>query len=370
METSTRPPKAWRPPVIARRIDAALALRQMLNPLRRENLIGLSRRQLVVGAVWPDDHGFVARLETMRRPGVPTAWVRWRDGIEVWQFPDDPELPALARLISEGYEVLGHRFARSATLRSREEPYHAVHLRPASTAESTFRRWIDTHQALGEAGVSVAGLGPFDPELQGLRAEWIRSSRNGDPPDETIMHALGATLARAHAATPPEGVESRGVGAALDATVRQLAMATHSGSAFTLWLERRLDRWRLLGTAPKRSRQVLVHGNFQLRHVVWAEQPVLLGWDRAALGDPEEDLGEMAARLYWEGNGEASTLFAALRSGYAKAGGVLCQELFQHYASLAMVRVLALHALREPGQARLRSGQERWSAWPEAVKGL
>ena len=89
---------------------------------------------------------------------------------------------------------------------------------------------------------------------------------------------------------------------------------------------------------------------------------------RAGLGDPEEDLGEMAARLYWESNGETPVLFAALRSGYASAGGVLCQELFERYASLAMVRVLALHALREPGQARLRSGQERWSAWPEVVK--
>jgi hypothetical protein len=367
METSTRP-KAWRSPLFARKIDAALALRQMLNPLRRENLIGMSRRQLVVGAVWPDEHGFVARLESMRRPGIPAAWVRWRDGIEVWQFPDDPELPALAGLIDGGYEVLGHRLGRSATVRSREEPYHVIHLRPAATAEDTFRRWTSTHQALRDAGVSVAGLGPFAPELHGLRAEWIPSCRNGDPPDEPLMHALGAMLARAHAAAPPEGVEPRGIGAALDATVRQLAMATHSGSGFTQWLERRLDRWRLLGTAPKRSRAVLVHGSFQLRHISWAERPVLLGWDRAGLGDPEEDLGEMAARLYWESNGETPVLFAALRSGYASAGGVLCQELFERYASLAMVRVLALHALREPGQARLRSGQERWSAWPEVVK--
>src|SRR5215475_4882927 len=113
MEMSIRPPKAWRAPFVARKIDAALALRQMLHPLRRENLIGLSRRQLVVGAVWPDEHGFVARLETMRRPGVPAAWARWRNGIEVWQFPDDPELPALATLIERGYQILGHRLGRS-----------------------------------------------------------------------------------------------------------------------------------------------------------------------------------------------------------------------------------------------------------------
>jgi len=365
METTTR--KAWRPPVIARKIDAALALRQMLNPLRRENLIGMSRRQLLVGAVWPDDHGFVARLESMRRPGIPAAWVRWRDGIEVWQFPDDPELGALSRLIGEGYEILGHRLGRSATLRS-SEPYHVIHLRPAASAEGTFRRWNEVHRALSEAGVPVPSLGSYEPELNGLKAEWIPSARNGDGPDDSLMQALGATLARAHATAPPAELETRGVGAALDATVRQLAMAAHSGSGFTQWLERRLDRWRLLGTAPKRSREVMVHGSFMLRHVVWAEQPVLVGWDRCAVGDPEEDLGEMAARLYWESNGEAIQLFAAVKDGYTSAGGTLCQELFEHYASLAIVRVLALQALREPGQTRLRSGQERWSAWPEAVK--
>jgi hypothetical protein len=295
--------------------------------------------------------------------------VRWRNGIEVWQFPDDPELPALATLIERGYEILGHRLGRSATLRSPEAPHHVVHLRPAATADATFRRWTETHRVLRDAGVPVADLGPLEPEVHGLRAEWI-PSRHGDLPEELPMQALGATLARAHAATPIQGLEPRGIGAALDATVRQLGMATHSGSGFTQWLERRLHRWRLLGTAPRRAREVLVHGSFQLRHVVWAEQPVLLGWDRAALGDPEEDLGEMAARLYWESNGEASPLFTALRRGYAGAGGQLCQELFEHYASLAMVRVLALHALREPGQSRLRSGQARWSAWPEVVKGL
>jgi aminoglycoside phosphotransferase (APT) family kinase protein len=159
------------------------------------------------------------------------------------------------------------------------------------------------------------------------------------------------------------------VGVALDSAVRRIAMASHSGSGFTQWLERRLDRWRLLGTAPRGARAALVHGSFQLRHVVWAEKPVILGWDLAGIGDPEEDLGAMAARLYWDQGDQAAARFAALRRGYDSAGGTVDPELFEHYAGLAMVRVLAIHALREPDQARLRSGQDRWSAWPEVVKG-
>jgi len=356
----------------SRTMDAALALRHLLNPMRRNSMPGGLRR-LVVAGVWPDGHGFSARFEAPRRSGVPVSWARWRDGLEMWPFPDDPALPALPPLIEAGYQPIGHRLGRRATLGAADGS-HLLHLRPGRSAAGVFNGWVAIHDTLSRAGVKVAQIGPHESRVHAMRSEWVRSEERSVRPDErpsagpshAQMSALGETLGRAHAATPPSGLAPRGPGPALDSAVRQVGLAVHSGTAFTQWLERRLERWKLMG-APRRHARALVHGDLQLGHVAWADAPVILDWDRAGPGDPEEDLGNLAADLLWRWGPEAAPAFAAFRGAYRAPGGSVHQELFDYYARLSLVKLLSVRAMSEADQVRLRTGQEQWSGWPEAV---
>ena len=352
---------------LTRGLDAGLALREVLHPTRRAAIAGLPRRHAVVAAVWPDGHGFSARLESPRRPGLPTAWVRWRDGLEVWRFPEDPALPTLPLMIEEGYELLGHRLGHRATLRSPDSE-HVVHLRSPRSVQSDFQRWTAIHSALASAGVGVARVAE-GPELHGFQVKFVRGETTGDLVNQARMSALGEVLARAHAVVTPPGLSMRGPAPLLDATVRQLGLAVQSRTRFTQWLERRLERWRLLGAPVREPARALVHGGLFPRHIVWGQAPVLLDWDRAGPGDPEEDLGTLAARLYRESGAKAAAGFAAFRAGYATAGGRASQPLFEHYARLALVRWLAILSLRETDQSSLTARQEEWAAWPEVVGG-
>ena len=347
-------------------MDAALALRQLLNPVRRNSMAGVSRR-LVMAGVWPDGHGFSARLEAPHRLGTPVTWTRWRDRLEVWPFPDDPVLTALPELIGRGYQPLGHRLGRRATLGA-PDGTHLLHLRPTRAAIGVFQSWLTIHEALEANGVTVAQLGPRESQVHTFRSQWVRGAPATEAPSDAGMSALGEVLSRVHAATAPPGLVAHGPGPALDSAVRQVAMAVHSGTAFTQWLERRLERWKLLSAARRHAR-ALVHGDLHLGHVAWRESPVILDWDRAGPGDPEEDLGTLAANLFWRSGPAAAPEFAAFRGAYRAPGGSVNQVLFEYYARLALVKLLALKALSEPDQVRLRAGQEQWAEWPEAVAG-
>jgi aminoglycoside phosphotransferase (APT) family kinase protein len=364
--------------------DPVVALRQLLNPTRRSWLPGLPRRRLALAAVWPDGRGFCARLESPRRPGAPVLWVRWRDGLEVWPFPEDPALPALEELVDRGYALLGHRLARRAALLA-PDGSHVIYLRPARAAAATFERLRAVHGRL-RGRVPVAELGPEEPERHGLRAEYVRgdaaegagaeqrdgadATRLGAPPDGAAAarwSRLGEILARAHAAEPPPGLPPRGPAAALEAAVRQVGLAVHSGDGFTEWLERRFERWKLLGRPAGAPGAALVHGDLHPGQIVWRGAPVILDWERAGAGDPEEDLGNLAAHLHWRSGPGAAHWFAGLRASYQACGGRLSQPLFEHYARLALVRVLAVHALRAADRPRIQAGQSRWADWPETV---
>lgn len=348
--------------VASRPLDATLALRLLLNPVRRTSLPWLARG-LVVASVWPEGQGFSARLEAPRVPGVPVVSARWRHELEIWPFPSDPALSSLAPLVERGYRPLSHRLGRRALLRSPEDPRRVLWIRAPRVAEAAYHRLAGIHGALELAGVPVARLGRFEPEVHGAEVEWIERQADASPD----LTRLGAVLARVHATPPPPGLPSRGAGAALETTVRQLGMAIHSGTAFTQWLERRLERWRLLGATPRRSARALVHGDLQPGQVAWNGAPVILDWDRAGVGDPEEDLGNLAAHLFWETGPEAAQEFAAFRAGYTGAGGATKGPLFEFYARLGLVRLLAARALNETDQSQVSAGQKRWAQWPELV---
>jgi hypothetical protein len=345
--------------------DPALILRQLLNPIRRHVVPGIPRGYVVAG-VWPEGRGFTARLDAIRRPGVPGVWARWREGLEVWPFPRDPQLAALPELLARGDLLVGHRLGRKATFASADGT-HFLQLRSARSSAITLARSVAVHAALERQGVHCASIAA-DDRLPAIRSERVADSPPVDGAIAPAMGRLGETLARAHAASPPSGLPARGPGRELDATVRQVALAGHSRTTFTQWLERRLDRWKLLSPVVPHG-TARVHGSLRLRHVARADPPVILDWHGAGPGDPEEDLGALAADLYWLRGSSARFEFAAFRSGYRQAGGGVDQPRFESYARLSLVRRLATQAMNEMDQRALRARSEEWSAWPEVVAG-
>jgi aminoglycoside phosphotransferase (APT) family kinase protein len=322
----------------------------------------------VVVGVWPDGSGFLARLEAPRRAGVPAMWARWRHGLELWPFPEDPGLPALRGLIESDHQLLGHRLGRRATLAS-PDGTQALHLRPPRSAPLIFQRWREIHAMLARAGIPTTTLHSVEGKPEALRSEWLAVAPPAGDSRPDALRALGSVLARAHAAPIPEGLPARGPGAALDATVRALAIAAHAGTLFTQWLERRLERWRLLGPSWRHAR-ALIHGHFRACHVSWQPTPMVLDWDRAGAGDPEQDLGTMAADLYWRRGVDASPDFAAVLEGYRAEQGVVHSRRFEYYARLALVRLLASKALSQVDQVQVRARQRHWVQWPEVVAGF
>src|SRR5262249_35151415 len=103
--------------------------------------------------------------------------------------------------------------------------------------------------------------------------------------------------------------------------------------------------------------------------IAWQPAPTILDWERAGPGDPEEDLGQMAAHLFWKRGDAGAADFAAFRRGYGTPRDAMSQALFEYYARLSLVRLLAARSVSAPEQARLRAGQEQWARWPEVVAG-
>ena len=345
--------------------EAAPALRKVLDPAERAEQLGLDWR-LQVSAVWPVPHGFIVRLETQHMPGVPEVWVRWCGEFEIWPFPRDPELPALEALVEAGWSVLGHRLGQRATLRS-ADGLRVLHLRPAPSAARVFGRLEAVRASLASGRVPVVSQGSFSVGIRGLCVAHI-ASIPATAEDDSMWEEIGTVLARAHACEPPPGLRLLGPSAASDAVARQIGIASCSGSAFTRWLVRTLSQWLLIDPFSGGSRAALVHGDFHPGHVIRRYPPVFLDWEQAGIGDPEQDLGNLAAHLYWERGVAGGAALAAVRRGYGEAGGIIERRLLEHYARLALIRVLAVRALRDSDRDRVRTSQAEWAAWPEVVR--
>jgi aminoglycoside phosphotransferase (APT) family kinase protein len=108
----------------------------------------------------------------------------------------------------------------------------------------------------------------------------------------------------------------------------------------------------------------LVHGDLHPAQILAGEGIAILDWERAHRGDPEEDLGNLAAHLYWAGGDSARPAWRALALGYREAGGAFDPGRLAAYARLSLLRVLAVHAWRDRHRARaLETG--RWERWLE-----
>src|SRR5512134_466847 len=100
------------------------------------------------------------------------------------------------------------------------------------------------------------------------------------------------------------------------------------------------------GAARSGGRAALIHGDLHPGQVLVSDGPVLLDWERAGAGDPEEDLGNLAAHLCWRLGREAHAVCRSICCGYRSSGGAIEPSLLAWYARTALLRVLALHSWR------------------------
>jgi aminoglycoside phosphotransferase (APT) family kinase protein len=144
-----------------------------------------------------------------------------------------------------------------------------------------------------------------------------------------LLHALGATLARLHAITPPRAelpfltLPEPGTARQRVAALRHLLDGIPQPQPTLEWALRWLDR-----NAPDDRTPVLCHGDFRTGNYLVDEQGQLqavLDWEFAHWGDAREDFGWFCARFWRFGaTGQTAGGIGAvedLLDGYRDAGG-------------------------------------------------
>jgi aminoglycoside phosphotransferase (APT) family kinase protein len=210
----------------------------------------------------------------------------------------------------------------------------------------------DYNQALiGAAGAAAhdgARLLGCDASRGGLVMEWI----DGDPlcpvaaglaPDQSAIRETGTALARVHGATfrPADRISH-------DDDIEALAEVGSAMATLHPGLGRQLSR--IAGKLASRLETAdcapaLIHGDFSADQIVMSgTRPVILDWDKAAVGDPARDLGTFLARVAAQvadgvlGPDDAEATGAALTDGYGRAAGALPDGVaVQHARALLML---------------------------------
>jgi thiamine kinase-like enzyme len=340
------------------------ALAMLLDPKRRFDVPGVDANASRVGAVWPegDTGSAIVRLEHAGTPGPVVRWLRLGDQIdqvECFDFPRDPALPALARLLADGrFVAAGHRFGKRAALREVGGTRY-LFLRAGQAAEKAYARVTEAHARLEAAGVTSSRPLEVAPEFGGWWAEAI-AGRTLDPAREpmSVWRELGAMLAHVHRMDTTAPARD-GLDAAIAAGRRQVSLVRLADPAFAVELDRDLNE---LPTGDTTGRPAWIHGDLHPLQVIVGPRVVILDWERARTGEAEEDLGNFRAHLAWEAPDAAPAAWNAFSEAYAAAGGAWSAPRVAAHARAAMVRVRAIHGWRDEARERARD-RERWQAW-------
>ncbi len=350
-----------RHPVVAG--SFASTLRDLLDPVTRHRTWGPARERSV-SAVWPEGSGAMVRLEDGSGKPERSAWLRIADDIEAWEFPRDPALSSLAALWASGrYSLAGHRLGRRAALRARDGSGF-LHLRRPGSYLETHARLVHVHQALHNAGVGTPQTLDLAPALHGWRAVTVCGTAIGTAGvGPGAWELLGRRLARVHATPCPAGLPEGGEARARAAAERQIGLVIRAETPFGQWLENTFGSWvppRAPEAAP--TPDSLIHGDLHPAQILVGEGITILDWEWAKRGDPEEDLGNLAAHLYWGSGSEGRAAWDEFKRGYQAEGGRLLAKRFATYARGSLLRILAIHSWRDQGRARcLEVG--RWQEW-------
>jgi hypothetical protein len=312
------------------------------------------------------------RLERADRPGPVARWLRLgEDGVQAFDFPHDPALPALEQMLADGrFAAAGHRLGKRAALRE-VAGTRFLFLRPGPAAEKAFARVSEAHRRLEAAGVPASRPLAFDAELGGWWAEAMPGSTFAPAnAAASVWRELGETLARAHAAHMGHGGHGGEAAPALSSLAgaiaagrKQVSLVRLADPVFGEELDRDLNEIPL---SDMTGRPAWIHGDLHPLQILVGPRLVILDWERARVGEAEEDLGNFLAHLAWEAGDAAPSAWSALLAGYAAGGGTWSAPLLAAHARAALARVRAVHGWRDGSQARARDG-ERWHDWCEEL---
>ena len=334
----------------------------------RFSVFGVDADAARIAAVWPEgDGGAIVRLEDASEPGKVVRWVRLGATAKVFDFPRDPALPLLADLLASGrFRIAGHRLGKRAALREIDGE-RFLFLRPEGQVAKAYARVQNAYEHLSLAGLVASRPLALADDGSGWWAEAV-SGRTLDPArtDALTWELLGETLARAHATHGSERATSAGLDAAIQAGRKQIALVRMADPALADELDRDLAAAGVLGRAAPTASPAWIHGDLHPLQVLVGPQLVVLDWERARVGESEEDLGNFLAHLAWEAFDVAPAAWAALRRGYARAGGVWDAAHVVAHARAALARVRAIHGWRDGSRAFARD-TPRWRAWQDGL---
>lgn len=90
----------------------------------------------------------------------------------------------------------------------------------------------------------------------------------------------------------------------------------------------------------------------------------MLDWERAGLGEAEQDLGNLAAHWAFEDESRGRIAWQAMQRGYLANGRKVDRLRFVSHLRAALLRVLAIHGWRDAGRARAMD-IHRWDRFLE-----
>lgn len=376
-ESATDAPARKRRPGAARSHSADLPtlafpefLAGILNPARRSRLFGQEMDDLTLAALWPERDGVSLRFDRTSATGRPALWYR-RTGSDLdrWSVPEDPAMPHLARLAgASGWRLVGHRLGRRAALAAADPQKGYLHLRPCGRVADALSRLQSVERSVRGSGVTATASLPLEEG-----GGWRQAALPGNVIDPTLVTPrqwaeIGVYLARTHAARLPAVLPTRCGLESITAAHRQVAVSECLSDSCSRWLRTRWseDSKAAAALGPGTPR-VLIHGDLHPGQILWGEGPAFVDWERAAIGEPEEDLGNLAAHLYWILEHGAGSAWQAIREGYIHGGGSLLPIRFRVHARVALCRILAIHAWRDADRPSVLAGINRWDAWPKEI---
>ncbi len=336
------------------------------DPVARFSVPGIDAEVSRVAAVWPDgDGGALVRLERASVPGKVVRWLQLGATAEVFDFPGDPALPALAGLLATGrWSAAGHRLGKRAALREAGGE-RFLFLRAEGGVSKAFTRVSEAYRRLAEAGVAASRPLALADGLPGWYAEAV-PGRGLEPAreDAATWERFGATLQRAHAAHGGVVTPDEQLAGAVRAGRKQVELVRLAEPAFAAELDAQLDAVQALPV--RRGHVAYIHGDLHPLQVVVGDELVILDWERARVGEAEEDLGNLLAHLAWEAFDAAPAAWRAFMRGYAAAGGAFDAALVTAHARASLARVRAVHGWRDGSRERARD-TARWQAWQEEI---
>jgi aminoglycoside phosphotransferase (APT) family kinase protein len=339
-------------------------LSALLDPARRGSVPGSGGAGVRLTAAWPEGEGAIVRLEHGNGDPSCVRWLRVNGSVEVFDFPSDPALPQLSGLVATGrFRIAGHRFGRRAAL-SEPGVDRFLFVRTARALEKSYANVCEAHRRLTRAGVTSSRPLGLASEALG----WWAVALHGHPLDLTehessTWRELGATLARAHAALRGESAPLGALAAAVAAGRRQVTLMRLADPAFAARLDRDLDQ------VPRHlssGHAAYVHGDFHPGQVLVGRDIAVLDWERARVGEAEEDLGNLCAHLAWGPRALAAIAWQAFLHGYHLAGGGYDTALLIAHTRASLARLRAVHGWRDGTRELARNGT-RWERWFDEV---